>query len=145
VLVDTSVLTRTLQPHHSLYALTDRAIERLLVKGRELRIVAQNLIELWVVATRPIEQNGLGMSPAAAAGELARIKSMFEFLPETPAIYPIWESLVIERQVCGKPAHDARLVAAMQAHGLTSILTFDRSGFSRYPGIEVVHPADVAA
>ena len=144
MLVDTSVLTRTLQPHHSLYALTDRAIERLLAQGRDLHIVAQNLIELWVVATRPLEQNGLGMAPAAA-GELARIKSMFEFLPETPAIYPIWERLVTERQVSGKPPHDARLVAAMQAHALTSILTFDRSGFSRYPDIEVVHPADVAA
>ena len=144
MLVDTSVLTPTLQPHHSLYALTDRAIERLLAQGRDLHIVAQNLIELWVVATRPLEQNGLGMTPAAA-GELARIKSMFEFLPETPAIYPIWERLVTERQVSGKPPHDARLVAAMQAHALTSILTFDRSGFSRYPGIKVVHPADIAA
>ena len=103
MLVDTSVLTRTLQPHHSLYALTDRAIERLLAQGRELQIVPQNLVELWVVATRPLEQNGLGMTPADAAGELARIKRMFEFLPETPAVYPIWETLVIERQVSGKP------------------------------------------
>jgi len=36
-------------------------------------------------------------------------------------------------------------VAAMQVHGLTSILTFDRTGFSRYNGIEVVNPADAAA
>ena len=132
-----------MQPHHSLYALTDRAIESLLSRGRELQIVPQNLVELWVVATRPLQQNGLGMTPADAAGELARIKRMFEFLPETPAVYPIWETLVIERQVSGKPAHDARLVAAMQAHGLTSILTFDKSGFSRYADIEVIHPADV--
>ena len=73
-----------------------------------------------------------------------RIKSMFDLLPDTPAIYPVWESLVIRYQVSGKPAHDARLVAAMQVHGLTSILTFDRTGFSRYAGIEVVHPADAA-
>jgi predicted nucleic acid-binding protein len=64
-------------------------------------------------------------------------------LPEVPAIYPIWEALVTRYQVSGKPAHDARLVAAMQAHGLTAILTFDRSGFSRYAGVEIVHPADV--
>ena len=88
MLVDTSVLIRVFQPHHSLYALTDQAIERLLSQGRELQIVAQNLIELWVVATRPMEQNGLGMAPDSAAGELARIKSMFEFLPESPAIFP---------------------------------------------------------
>ena len=39
---------------------------------------------------------------------------MFHFLAETPAIYPAWEALVIRYQVIGKPAHDARLVAAMQ-------------------------------
>ncbi len=43
----------------------------------------------------------------------------------------------------GKTAHGARLVAAMQANGITAILTFDKSGFSRYPSIEVVHPEQV--
>lgn len=51
---------------------------------------------------------------------------------------------MIQHQVSGKPTHDARLVAAMQVHGVTAILTFDRAGFSRYPGIQVVHPAAVA-
>ena len=69
---------------------------------------------------------------------------MFPLLPGTPAIFPVWESLVIQNQVSGKPAHDARLVAALQVHGLTTILTFDKTGFSRYAGIEVVDPADAA-
>ena len=145
MLVDTSVLIRTLQPHHPLYIPADRAIRLLPEQGTELRIVAQNLIELWTVATRPLGENGLGMTAAEAALELERIKSMFLFLPETPAIYPAWEALVIQHQVMGKPAHDARLVAAMRAHGLTAILTFDRTGFSRYPGIEVIHPEQIVA
>ncbi len=120
------------------------AIKALTARGRELHIVPQNLVELWVVATRPVEQNGLGMELAAVAAELTRIKCMFELLPETPAIYPVWESLVIQYRVIGKPAHDARLVAAMKVHGLTAILTFDATGFSRYAGVEVVHPADAA-
>ena len=85
------------------------------------------------------------MSPTIVTAELIRIKSMFRLLPETPAIYPVWESLVIQHQVSGKAAHDARLVAAMRVHGMTAILTFDKTGFSRYPNIEVVHPADVAS
>jgi predicted nucleic acid-binding protein len=85
------------------------------------------------------------MTPSGVASELARLKSMFLLLPETPAIYPVWEALVIQHQVSGKPAHDARLVAAMQAHNLTAILTFDKTGFSRYPGIKVVHPEQVKA
>ena len=145
MLVDTSVLLRTLQPHHPLYDPADLAIRLLPVQGRRLHIVPQNLIELWVVATRPNAQNGLGMSPAAIAGEIARLKSIFVLLPETAAIYSVWEKLVLQHNVIGKPAHDARLVAAMQVHGLTSILTFDASGFSRYTGIEVVHPGEVTA
>ena len=145
MLVDTNVLIRILQPHHSLYTAADRAIRLLPEQGRELHIVAQNLIELWTVATRPLGENGLGMTAAKTASELERIKGMFLFLPETPAIYPAWEALVTRYQVVGKPAHDARLVAAMRVHNLSAILTFDRTGFSRYPGIEVVHPEQVKA
>jgi predicted nucleic acid-binding protein len=144
VLVDTSTLLRTLQPLHPQRETVRIAIKTLAARGNELHLVPQNLIELWVVATRPAANNGLGLSIAEAISELRRLKSMFVVLPETPAIYPVWENLVIQYQVSGKPAHDARLVAAMQVHGLSSILTFDRTGFSRYAGIEVVHPADAA-
>jgi predicted nucleic acid-binding protein len=145
MLVDTSVLIRTLQPHHSLFTPADRAIRLLPEQGRGFHIVAQNLIELWTVATRPSGENGLGMTVTQAAAELQRIKGIFLFLPETPAIYPAWEALVLEHQITGKPSHDARLVAAMQVHRLTAVLTFDKTGFSRFPGLEVVHPADVTA
>ena len=33
----------------------------------------------------------------------------------------------------------------MQVHGIKDILTFDRTGFTRYSGIEVVNPADVVS
>lgn len=144
MLVDTSTLVRTLQVRHPQYETVARAFETLIARGRELHIVPQNLFELWVVATRPASQNGLGLSTTEAAAELMRLKSMFPLLPDPPAIYPVWESLVIQYRVAGKPAHDARLVAAMLVHGLTTILTFDRTGFSRYAGIEVLHPADVS-
>jgi predicted nucleic acid-binding protein len=145
VLVDTSLLVRTMQPHHELSVVAKRAIDKFRLQNRSLYLVPQNLVEFWVVATRPVGQNGLGLSIPEAASELMRLKSIFPLLPDAPAIYEIWENLVIQYQVSGKPAHDARLVAAMQVHGITAILTFDRTGFSRYAGIEVVHPADAAA
>jgi predicted nucleic acid-binding protein len=145
LLIDTNILIRTSQPHHELYAIADGAVQRLPQLGRDLVVTPQNLIELWAVATRPVENNGLGLSISSAVAELERVKRMFILLPDTPAIYPAWEGLVSKYQVSGKPAHDARLVAAMQVHGVMAILTFDRTDFSRYPGIEVVHPADVVA
>ncbi len=141
--IDTSVLVRTLQPHHPLYSLAKSALDNLTDEGRELFVVAQNLIEFWAVATRPKGENGLGLSTIEAGVELDRIKGIFQFLPETPAIYPAWELLVKTHAVSGRPTHDARLAAAMQVHGITDILTFDKTGFTRFPGINAIHPADI--
>lgn len=98
-----------------------------------------------MVATRPRDQNGLGMRLSDVVAELNRLKSFFLVPNETADLYPAWERLVTQYQVSGKPAHDARLVAAMQVHGVREILTFDRTGFARYAGIAVVHPADIVA
>lgn len=127
MLIDTNTLLRTLQPLHPQRETARIAIKALATRGEDLQLVPQNLMELWVVATRPLSQNGLGLSISEAASELMRLKSMFPLLPDTAAIYTVWESLVIQYEVVGKPAHDARLVAAMQVHGLTSILTSTRA------------------
>jgi predicted nucleic acid-binding protein len=145
VLVDTSVLPRLLQPEHPLYAVSLKAMRRLRQNGRRLHIVSQNLVELWVVATRPEGSNGLGLAPSAAAAQLKRMQRILKLLPDSSSVFTIWEQLVLEYQVSGKPAHDAHLVAAIRAHSLTTILTFDRDGFTRYQGLEVLDPRDVAA
>lgn len=85
------------------------------------------------------------MPAAVAELEIERLERLFKILPEISEVYPAWKRLVTQHQVIGKPAHDARLVAAMHVHGVASILTFDKSGFSRYDGINVVHPSDIIA
>ncbi|BDC48570.1 hypothetical protein F183_A08860 [Bryobacterales bacterium F-183] len=72
------------------------------------------------------------------------LKRTFEVLPETDQIYPTWERLVRDHNVSGKPSHDAHLVAAMLVHGVRRVLTFDRTGFSRFPAVQAIHPADHA-
>ena len=143
MLVDTNLLVRTLQPHHPLYRIADGAIAALRLQNRRLYLVPQNLIEFWTVATRPVDVNGLGLSPTAARTEIERLERFFTVLRETPALYPAWKRLVFEYQISGKPTYDARLVAAMQVHSIGSILTFNIDDFKRYAGIEVVDPATV--
>jgi hypothetical protein len=89
VLLDTNTLLRTLQPLHPQREIVRVAIKTLAARGHELHLVPQNLVELWVVATRPVSQNGLGLSTMEAAAELIRLKSMFPLLPDTPAIYSV--------------------------------------------------------
>jgi predicted nucleic acid-binding protein len=45
--------------------------------------------------------------------------------------------------VLGKNAHDARLVAAMNVHGVTHLLTFNAADFRRFTTIQVMTPAAV--
>lgn len=142
-LVDTNVLLRSVQPQHPMRKDAVSATLTLKGRGEKLCIIPQNLIEFWAVATRPVSANGLELSVADAAKELKRLKRFFTLRPDSPAIYSKWEKLVVQHQVTGKPSHDARLVAAMKAHNLTHILTFNISDFKRFAGTTVVDPTSV--
>jgi predicted nucleic acid-binding protein len=142
-LVDTSILLRTTQPMHPMRQVAADAVAVLRGLGEQLCLVPQNLYEYWVVCTRPIAQNGLGMTAAETAAEIVKHKQRFAILDDTAAILPAWERLVTQYQVLGKNAHHARLVAAMLVHGVPRILTFNIQDFQRYAGIVVLSPQDV--
>lgn len=145
VLVDTNILNRLAEPGHSMYAAAFAATGALRTQGHTLCVVPQNLYEFWVVCTRPLANNGLGMSAVDASTAVANVRSVFTFLDDTPAIYPAWEQLVTTHAVVGKNAHDARLVAAMVVHGVTHLLTFNDADFRRFTAITVLTPAAVLA
>lgn len=43
----------------------------------------------------------------------------------------------------GKRTHDARIIAAMLANGITHLLTFDPSDFTGISSITIIHPQDL--
>jgi predicted nucleic acid-binding protein len=53
--------------------------------------------------------------------------------------------LVVGNDVKGQNAHDARLVAAMQRHGVTEMLSFNKPDFTRFTAIRVFTPTEVLA
>lgn len=142
-LVDTNVLLRLAQRTHSMHVDARRALVGLRKQDEELCIIPQNLIEFWAAATRPLAENGLGLTVDEAARETKKLKRLFKLLSDLPAIFPEWEKLVIQYRVSGKPTHDARLAAAMLTHKLTHILTFNTSDFKRFYGITAVDPVNV--
>jgi predicted nucleic acid-binding protein len=128
-----------------MYGDTARAVNFLLSREDELFVIAQNLIEFWAVATRPIANNGLGLTIARATQELTKFKALFAILPDTADILPEWEQLVVKHQVLGKQVYDARLVAAMRVHNLTHLLTFNIDDFKRFTVITAVNPKNILA
>ena len=143
-LADTNVLLRSAQPDHSMNSIAAHAINQLIASGESLAVAPQNMAEFWNVATRPLMKNGLGMTVEDAGAELIRLESIFRVLKETSDSYEEWKYLITTHRVLGVKTHDARLVAIMIACGITKILTFNTSDFTRYPGIEAIHPGEVA-
>src|SRR5579862_4600640 len=110
-LADTNVVLRRILAADPLHTLVKRVLDATLIQGDEVRIAPQNLIEFQALATRPVGANGLGMSTAEASAEARGIEALFPLLPETPAIYPLWRTLVDAHDVKGRQVYDARLVA----------------------------------
>ena len=106
-------------------------------------MTSQNLIEFWVVATRPLEVNGLGWNVKKTQSEITQILVQFPLLEENSEIFKYWLNIVNLNQIKGKRVHDARLVAVMLAHKITHLLTFNPQDFDKIADIVVVHPRDI--
>lgn len=142
ILVDTNIVLRLGDKRHVMHPEALAAVDWLDSNGHECVIVPQVLYEYWVVATRPPEKNGLGMSVSDADAAISQSVEFFRLLLDERGIFTCWRELVAKNDVKGKNAHDARLVA-MQRHGLTDLLSFNKSDFARFAAISAVSPADV--
>lgn len=140
ILIDTSILIRTSHPDSVHFEGTVEAVSRLLDSNIESCVVPQVFYEYWVVATRPIPQNGLGFSSAKAEEDLNELAGLFTLLGEIDRVFATWRTLVSQYQVLGKSAHDARLVAAMHCYGIERVLTLNPRDFQRYTGLHVYTP-----
>jgi predicted nucleic acid-binding protein len=120
-----------------------RAVGVLLSAGERVFVIPQNLIEFWAVATRPVGNNGLGLTPAQAEAEVSKIESLLTILPDGPAIYPEWRRLVVAHAVSGKQVHDTRIIAAMNVHKVANLLTFNVGDFKRFSGITLIEPVSI--
>lgn len=143
-LVDTNVLIRWLSLHDPEHALAKRAVQELENTGAIACYTPQNFGEFWNVLTRPLNRNGYGLAPDEADRRARVIESRFRLLSDFPAIFEEWRRLLLAHSVCGVQVHDAHLVASMLVHGVPRLLTFNAQDFKRFPGIEAVHPSQLA-
>ena len=100
------------------------------------------LYEFWSVGTRPLSVNGFGCDSRRTRSEVERLLVRFLLLPDTPEVFSHWLELVTNHDVKGKQVHDARLIAAMKAHGLEHLLTLNAEDFKRFE-IKTVQPSEV--
>ncbi len=144
ILVDTGVLLRLVIRTDPAHAEARNAVRVLKSRGETLVTLTQITAEFWNVCTRPpAARGGYNLSILEAARKLRLVERLFEVRPDSLAVFQEWKRLVVAHSVRGVKVHDTRLVAAMRAHGITHILTFNTDDFKRFSGIIAVDPASV--
>ena len=98
-LPDTNIALRFSNPSDIQHGLAAGVVATLLVQGDECYLTAQVLIELWVVATRPTNVNGLGWSIEQTRNVIDQLLDRFPIADETLQIFPNWLALVTENQI----------------------------------------------
>jgi len=134
ILLDSNVLLRLLAATDPRHAISNAAVTDALSRGDTIYLAPQVVMESWVVMTRPRDVNGFGWSTAVVQGALDGAMRRLPLLPENPAVFAEWWTLV-GFGVNGKRAHDARLAAIMQVHGVRHIMTFNVADFASFDGI----------
>jgi predicted nucleic acid-binding protein len=139
ILLDTNILLRLADLQSVEYPLVERTLKQVIQVGEIPVIGLQVMVEFWVVATRPVTNNGLGWKADKAEAVLRLMKSRFPCIDDRADTAIQWFGLVTQHQIIGKRAHDIRLIALMKSHGIQRLLTLNPADF-RGLGIDVVEP-----
>jgi predicted nucleic acid-binding protein len=143
-LADSNILISLVKRDHPEYPLVRGAVLALREKGVKLGFTLQNMAEFWNASIRPKERNGFGLTIEETERNAQEIERSFVFLADNEAVYREWRRIVVQHRVSGVQVHDARLAAAMYVHGITHILTFNESDYSRFGGLTAIHPNEEA-
>ena len=141
ILLDTNVLVATSSVVHVFHGVATSALVRLVNEGATFHASETVLREWYVVMTRPVSANGVGLIPGVAVSRIRRtIAAGVERVEEGSGVFETWLDLVERHKVVGKSAHDARIAAVAVALGIPRLLTFNPGDFARYPGVAALDP-----
>lgn len=100
--------------------------------GTTLYTSGQVVREYLCVATRPVQQNGLGLSQADAVANARALYARLQALDEGRKVTERLLALLGDVECSGKQVHDANIVSTMLAHGIDTLVTLNISDFSRF-------------
>ena len=93
ILVDTNLLVRLAHLGSPQQPIAEQAINALKNQQHALRLVPQVIYEFWSVASRPAEQNGLGLSVDEVNKLVNEWQLLFPVFRDERAILDIWQPL----------------------------------------------------
>jgi len=136
----TPVADRAVLDTNVLLAATDEARQEHAVaainlwpaSGLVLYTSGQIMRENLAVATRPVDQNGLGMARPDAVANVRALRARLNLLAEDIKVSDRLLELLETIECAGKQIHDANVVATMLVHGIDTVVTMNVDDFARF-------------
>ncbi|MXW78366.1 MAG: PIN domain-containing protein [Gemmatimonadetes bacterium] len=135
-----SATDRSRKHHAQAWKLLQAAAE-----GKAVLAVSGQIIrEYLVVATRPVEVNGLGLAAEDALKNIAVFtRPPFLFCEESERVSRHLRDLVQTHRLTGKRVHDGNIVATMLAEGINRLITENEEDFASFKEIEAIGLAPI--
>ena len=101
--------------------------------------------EYLVVATRPVDANGLGLGIEEAAANVTEFLRSLSMYSETAEVSRRLRQLALAHGIHGKRLHDANIVATMEEHGIRTLVTQNAGDFAPFEDIAILSITDAVA
>ena len=129
VLVDTNVLLEATDEGRRFHVQAQSLFRNGFDDGVDLFIGTQVLREYLVVATRPIENNGLGMTTDFALDNVIRFQARVSLVAETLQAGDLFVEWAGKYRISGKRLHDLQILATASVAGMHALITANEKDY----------------
>ena len=140
--VDTNVLLTATDESRPLHREATRLLTGEVIQGLSLAASGQVLREYLVVATRPVDVNGLGLGIEEAASNVNEFLGSLNIYSETEEVSGRLRQLALAHDLHGKHLHDANIIATMEANGIRALVTQNGDDFAPFVDIAILSITD---
>lgn len=138
VLVDTNVLLEATDEGRQLHTKALGLFRNADGAGVDLFLSTQVLREYLVVATRPIENNGLGMTTDMALDNVKRFQNIASLVAETLQAGELFIEWAGKHQIRGKKLHDLQILATASVAGMHALITANEKDYPKLPLLTII-------
>lgn len=138
VLLDTNVLLEATDEGRPLHAMALALFQNAPVEGVDLFIGTQVVREYLVVATRPVENNGLGMSTATALDNIERFRKRAFLIAESLRAGEVFLEWAGRFGIRGKKLHDLQILATASVAGVDALITANEQDFPESSPLKIL-------
>ena len=137
-LVDTNVLLEATDEGRRFHAQAQSLFRNAFDDGVDLFLGTQVLREYLVVATMPIENNGLGMTTELALDNIKLFQKRVSLVAETLQAGELFVEWAGKYRIRGKRLHDLQILATASVAGMHALVTANEKDYPESTPLTII-------